>query len=154
MLAGMRDWGDDGGPSLPPGTKGAESLDTATSMGLLASVDYGRLVFNLESRPAIRPVNHLVDHGTVIVRTRLTSSISAAARSVDGVEVAYEVDRIDPWRRTGWSVVVTGRARTLTDPEQILRYEQLLHPWVDHADTVIAIEPEVVTGLRIIAPQE
>ena len=75
-------------------------------------------------------------------------------RSVDGVEVAYEVDRIDPWRRTGWSVVVTGRARTMTDPEQILRYEQLLHPWVDHADTVIAIEPEVVTGLRIIAPEE
>ncbi len=150
----MRDWGDDGSPSLTPGTKDAVSLDTATSMGLLASVDYGRLVFNLESRPAIRPVNHVVDDGTVIVRTRLTSSISAAVRSVDGVEVAYEVDRIDPWRRTGWSVVVAGRARTLTDPEQISRYEQSLHPWVDHADTVIAIEPEVVTGLRIIAPQE
>ncbi|HWS94256.1 MAG TPA: pyridoxamine 5'-phosphate oxidase family protein [Mycobacterium sp.] len=149
----MRDCGDDGGLDWARYTNGTEPLDSATAMGLLTSVDYGRLVFKLESRPAIRPVNHLVDEGRIIVRTRLTSSISAAVQSIDGVEVAYEVDRIDPWRRTGWSVIVTGRAHTLTDPDQVSRYEELLHPWVDHADSVIAIEPEVVTGLRIIAPQ-
>jgi hypothetical protein len=35
------------------------------------------------------------------------------------------------------------------DPGQVSRYEQLLQPWVNHADTVIAIEPEIITGLRI-----
>ena len=47
---------------------------------------------------------------------------------------------------------MTGRAYTVTDPDQVARYEQLLHPWVNHADTVVAIEPGIVTGFRIIAP--
>jgi hypothetical protein len=40
---------------------------------------------------------------------------------------------------------------TVTASEQIARYERLLHPWVNHADTVLAIEPDIVTGFRIIA---
>jgi hypothetical protein len=36
-------------------------------------------------------------------------------------------------------------------PAQIARYEQLLHPWVNMTmHTVIAIQPEIVTGVRII----
>jgi Pyridoxamine 5'-phosphate oxidase len=147
----MGDWGYDGGLGLAQPANGTHVLDSATAMGLLASVDYGRLVFTLKSLPAIRPVNHLVDEGRIIIRTRLTSGISAAVRSSDGVVVAYEADRIDPWSRRGWSVVATGRACTLTDPDQVSRYEQLLQPWVNHADTVVAIEPEIVTGFRIIA---
>ncbi|MEV4128609.1 pyridoxamine 5'-phosphate oxidase family protein, partial [Nocardia sp. NPDC049707] len=50
-----------------------------------------------------------------------------------------------------WSVVVTGLARPVTDPERIARYEQLLHPWVDQVtDTVIEIEPSIVTGIRLV----
>ena len=53
--------------------------------------------------------------------------------------MAYEADDLDPQRQLGWSVVVTGLATTLTDPEQIARYERRLHPWVNAAmDTVIA----------------
>jgi hypothetical protein len=149
----MRNWGYNGGLGLAQPANGAELLDSATAMRLLASVDYGRVVFSLSTLPAIRPVNHLVDEGRVIIRTRLTASISTAVRSGDGVVVAYEADSLDPQTRTGWSVVVTGRAYTLTDPDQVLRYEQLLHPWVNHADTVVAIEPEIITGLRIIATE-
>lgn len=120
-------------------------------MGLLARVGFGRVVFNLKSLPAIRPVNHLVDGHEIIIRAKLSSAISAAVRSTDGVVVAYEADSIDPVSRTGWSVVVTGLARTVTDPARVARYEELLQPWVNHADTVIAIEVEIVTGLRILA---
>ena len=104
-----------------------------------------------QSLSAIRPVNHLVDEGRVIIRTRLTAAISAAVRSSDGVVVAYEADSIDPQTQTGWSVVITGHAYTVTDPDRVLRYEQLLHPWINHADTVVAIEPEIITGFRIAA---
>ena len=38
-----------------------------------------------------------------------------------GVVVAYEADDLDPQRRAGWSVVVTGWASMITDPEQIAR---------------------------------
>ena len=30
--------------------------------------------------------------------------------------------------RVGWSVVATGHARTVNDPDEVSRYEQLLHP--------------------------
>jgi hypothetical protein len=126
-------------------------LGRAEAMRLLASVGLGRVVFTLDALPAIRPVNHIVDNGRVILRTRLTAQISTAMRSgADrGVVVAYEADDLDPQRQLGWSVVVTGLAKTVTDPDHIARYEQLLHPWVNKVDTVIAIEPQIVTGIRI-----
>ncbi|BBX75711.1 pyridoxamine 5'-phosphate oxidase family protein [Mycobacterium shinjukuense] len=127
-------------------------LDRDEAMRLLASVDHGRVVFTRDALPAIRPVNHLVVDGRVIVRTRLTSKVSVSVRSSAGVVVAYEADDLDPRRRMGWSVVVTGLATAVTDPEQIARYEHLLHPWVNMAmDSVIAIEPGIVTGIRIVA---
>ena len=134
-------------------------LDHREAMRLLASVDHGRVVFSDQALPAIRVVNHLVDEGRVIVRTRLRATVSTVVRSNtdDGVVVAYEADALDPQRRAGWSVVVTGWATTITDPEQIARYERLLHPWVYMTfDTMIAIQPEIVTGIRIVddtAPQ-
>ncbi|PEG40728.1 hypothetical protein CQY20_06725 [Mycolicibacterium agri] len=122
-------------------------------MRLLASVGYGRVVFTQDALPAIRPVNHLVDAGQVILRTRVTAPFSAAVRSGanSAVVVAYEADDLDPKRRTGWSVVVTGLATTISDPDRVARYEQLLQPWVNMTmDTVIAIDPEIVTGIRIV----
>lgn len=150
----MRERGYDGGLNLAQLAKGGQPLDRAEAMGLLASIDYGRLVFTVNALPAIRPVNHLVDDGRIIIRTRLTTAISTVVRSTGvGVVVGYEADSFDPRSRTGWSVVVTGQAHTITDPEQVSRYERLLHPWVNHADTVVAIEPGIVSGLRIIAAE-
>jgi nitroimidazol reductase NimA-like FMN-containing flavoprotein (pyridoxamine 5'-phosphate oxidase superfamily) len=145
--------GYDGGLGLAQPARGARQLESAEAMRLLADVAYGRVVFTLNALPAIRPVNHLVDDGRIIIRTRLASAVASTVRSTDGVVVAYEADSIDPQRLAGWSVVVTGRAHTLTDPAQVSRYEQLLQPWVNHADTVLAIESEVVTGFRIFASQ-
>nr|WP_255360262.1 pyridoxamine 5'-phosphate oxidase family protein [Nocardia sp. BMG51109] len=42
-------------------------LDRAQALGLLASTDYGRIVFSRAALPAIRPVNHLVDGDEIIV---------------------------------------------------------------------------------------
>lgn len=143
----------------PQSAREVVELDRDEAMRLLASVDHGRVVFTRAALPAIRPVNHLVVDGRVIVRTRLTAKVSVAVRSSAdaGVVVAYEADDLDPRRRTGrrrtgWSVVVTGLATEVSDPEQVARYQRLLHPWVNMAmDTVVAIEPEIVTGIRIVA---
>lgn len=141
--------GYDGGLDLTRPPDNGQQLDQAEAMRLLASVDYGRVVFTLDALPAIRPVNHLVDDSRIIIRTRLTTALSTAVRSAHELIVAYEADSLDNESRTGWSVVVTGRAHTVTDADQISRYEQILNPWVNRADTVLAIEPEIVTGLRI-----
>ncbi|WP_327138767.1 pyridoxamine 5'-phosphate oxidase family protein [Nocardia sp. NBC_01327] len=130
----------------------AIDLQRAEALRLLASVSYGRVVFTRDALPAVRPVNHLVDGETIIVRTQLTSRLTSAVRADSNVVVAYEADDIDPIRQLGWSVVVTGIARTVTDPIRVARYEKLLRPWVDGAfDTVVAIEPTLVTGVRLMA---
>lgn len=143
----------DGGLGLGRPAAGAFPVDRDESMRLLASVEFGRVVFTLNALPAVRPVNHLVDDDHIIIRTRLGAAVATTVRSTQpsAVVVAYEADDFDPTQRTGWSVVVTGRAQTVTDKHQVARYERLLHPWVNHADTVLAIQPDVVTGFRIVA---
>lgn len=128
-------------------------LDPAEAIRLLASIDHGRVVLNHQALPTIRLVNHLVDDRRIIVRTRLTATVSTAVRanSGAGVVVAYEADELDPRRRAGWSVVVTGWATTITDAERIASYERRLHPWVNMTmDTMISIQPEIITGIRIL----
>ena len=118
----------------------------------MASAIYGRVVFTRDPLPAIRPVNRLMDAGRVIVRTRLTAKVSIAARSHNSasVVVAYEADDLDPQRRLGWSVVA-GVATAVTDPKHVARYKRLLQSWVNlPMHTVIAIEPHIVTGIRIV----
>lgn len=60
----------------PQSAREVVELDRDEAMRLLASVDHGRVVFTRAALPAIRPVNHLVVDGRVIVRTRLTAKVS------------------------------------------------------------------------------
>lgn len=122
-------------------------------MALLGSVPLGRVVFTHRALPAIRPVNHIVDNGHVIIRTSLGSGVSGAVGA--GQVVAYEADAIDTETRTGWSVVVTGMARLVDDADDLARYERLLDPWVDgRKDCVIRIPPDLVTGYRLEASND
>jgi nitroimidazol reductase NimA-like FMN-containing flavoprotein (pyridoxamine 5'-phosphate oxidase superfamily) len=117
-------------------------------LALLGSVPFGRVVFTHRALPAIRPVNHIVDNGDIIIRSSLGSGITSIAG--DGMVVAYEADQFDPGSRTGWSVVVTGLARLVDDPDDLARYEHLLEPWVDgRMDCVIRIPTDLVTGYRL-----
>lgn len=127
-------------------------LTEVECLELLSSVEYGRIVFSLGALPAIRPVNHILDRGEIIIRTRLDSTLSSRVRAIKDVVVAYEVDDIDPHRRLGWSVVATGLARRIEDPARVAEYEARLHPWVAGAmDSVISIRPEILTGFRLVS---
>ena len=118
---------------------------------LLRSVSLGRVVFTHRAMPAIRPVNHLVDGRTIIVRSHLGAVIVSRAAAADGTVVCYEADDLDPVRHTGWSVIVTGMARLVRDPEAIERYERALEPWIaGQMDHVISIEPRFVSGIRLV----
>lgn len=125
-------------------------LSAEECLELLGSVAVGRVVFTQRALPAIRPVNHLLDQGDIVIRTHLGGGLSSAVGATRGLVVAYEADEIDPERRRGWSVVVTGTARMVTDSRQRARYEELLHPWVPMAmECVIRIEPQLVNGYRL-----
>ncbi|MHC3475565.1 pyridoxamine 5'-phosphate oxidase family protein [Streptomyces sp. 7R007] len=123
-------------------------LGREESLALLASVPLGRIGFSIQALPAIRPVNHLVDGDRIVFRTH-TGSALVRDPSVEEVMV-YETDQIDLEDRTGWSVMVTGRASLITDPLTATRYRDLLIPWIDlDMDHVLQISAEIVTGYRL-----
>lgn len=129
-------------------------LDPDEALELLAAAPFGRVVFTHRALPMVRTVNHLVDDGVIVIRTRLGASIAVALADLvsDETVVAYQADDIDANTRLGWSVVTTGIARPITDPVLIARCEQELHPWVDSVmDTFIGIQPELVTGIRLVS---
>lgn len=129
----------------------ALELTEAECWQLLGSVSLGRVVFTQRAMPAIRPVNHLVDGRKIIVRSHLGAAIVSRAAAAEGSVVCYEVDDLDPVRHTGWSVIVTGMARLVQEPAAITRYEEALEPWIaGQMDHVISIEPEFVSGIRLV----
>jgi nitroimidazol reductase NimA-like FMN-containing flavoprotein (pyridoxamine 5'-phosphate oxidase superfamily) len=129
----------------------ALELTAAECWQLLGSVSLGRVVFSMNAMPAIRPVNHLIDNETIIIRSHLGAAIVARAVAEDGTVVCYEADELDQARHTGWSVTATGMARLVREPAAIARYEQLLEPWVDgQMDYMIAIQPQIITGIRLV----
>ncbi|MFG2947125.1 pyridoxamine 5'-phosphate oxidase family protein [Streptomyces adustus] len=129
-------------------------LDSAEALRLLGSVSLGRIVFTRHALPTVRPVNHVLDDGAVVIRTHEAAALTSYARQNHGpgVVVAYEADAIDPDTHLGWSVVVTGYARLVTDPGELARYHTLLRPWVDQTmDQAIRIQPDLVTGVLLTA---
>jgi nitroimidazol reductase NimA-like FMN-containing flavoprotein (pyridoxamine 5'-phosphate oxidase superfamily) len=134
------------------GQRQLTELDRSQALRLLSSVALGRIVFTRHAMPAIRPVNHVLDAGHVIIRSHSGAAIVSEADTGGGVVVAYEADDIDPVTHLGWSVVVTGTAYLVTDPGEKGRYEQMLTPWLDEEmDQVIRIRPTIVTGFRLVS---
>ncbi|MEU9190213.1 pyridoxamine 5'-phosphate oxidase family protein [Streptomyces sp. NPDC048484] len=124
-------------------------LSRGEALQLLASVSLGRVGFTQQALPAIRPVNHLVDQGIVVIRTHSGSAL--LNHSLRSEVVAYEADDIDATLHTGWSVVVTGVATRVTDSDELARYGRLLTPWSGAVmGDVVRIEPELVTGYRLV----
>ncbi|HET9169136.1 MAG TPA: pyridoxamine 5'-phosphate oxidase family protein [Actinospica sp.] len=126
------------------------------AMRLLGGVSLGRIVFTQDALPTIRPVNHLLDaDGHIVIRTHHGAALTdhtAGAGTRGGVVVAYEAEQIDPDTHLGWSVIVTGYARLVRDPDQLARYQAMLEPWVDHTmDQAVRIRPDIVTGFRLTA---
>lgn len=132
------------------GPRQSVELIPAECWQLLRGVSVGRVVFTMNALPAIRPVNHVVDGQTIIIRSHLGSAITGHA-SRDGAVVCYEADEIDPDRHTGWSVMATGIARLVRDPERAERYGRALVPWAAGTmDQVITIAPQTLTGIRLV----
>jgi nitroimidazol reductase NimA-like FMN-containing flavoprotein (pyridoxamine 5'-phosphate oxidase superfamily) len=119
------------------------------ALRLLSTVPLGRVVFTHRALPAIRPVNHVVDGHRIIFRTGSSAAITTAVDGT-GTIVAFEADAIDSVRRTGWSVVVIGGARLLTDAVEVGRYLRVLQPWAAGTkDDIIVIRADMVTGVRV-----
>ncbi|MER5434118.1 pyridoxamine 5'-phosphate oxidase family protein [Streptomyces sp. NPDC002588] len=116
---------------------------------LLAEVPVGRVVYTRQALPAVLPVNFSLDEDASVLL--YTSARSELVQAIDGVVVAFEADEFTTATRSGWSVVVTGRATVVTDPAEHERLS-LTGPrsWMPVQDGVfVRIESELVSGREL-----
>jgi len=120
---------------------------------LLGSVALGRIAFTIDALPTIRPANHIVDQGDVIVRGH--RGVDVVLQAAAGKVVAYSADVIDPHTYVGWSVTLTGMAQMVDSPAELARYPSIVRPWGAHEQAyVIRIHPQVITGFELLERPE
>jgi transcriptional regulator with XRE-family HTH domain len=142
-----------GSVSRPPGPGRAgphPRLDVLTREKCeahLAGGGVGRLVFLSAGVPVALPVNFRYLDGGIVFRTRAGGALAAAA----GTIVSFEVDQIDEAMSEGWSVLVSGCARLVEDPDELEQIAALgIEPWPGgRRETVIRIEAATVSGRAI-----
>lgn len=120
-------------------------LDHEECLRLLRSQQVGRVAFADDSGPDVLPVNYAMDGEDVLITT---TGYGALARAVTNGRVAFEVDELDDYTESGWSVVVRGRA---TRESPFDRSANRPHPWADGTRTyLLRITPDQVSGRRLI----
>ena len=143
-----------GTAELPPGLEQAArspeftELSTGECRSLLGTHGVGRIAVSTDSGPVVVPVNYSVVDGAIVFRTASGTTPSSAV----GHQVAFEVDRIDDAFSRGWSVLVRGRGRAVTDPDEARRLADAAHsgPWAGgERDLWVRVEMRTVTGRRI-----
>lgn len=138
-------------PEFPIDHAGLEVLPFDVCIQRLASVPVGRIGFFADGELVVLPVNHAMDGQDPVFRTARGSKLSAlGGQSL----VAFEVDEYDGQTRTGWSVLVTGRAEVVYEEVEVKRLSRLgLHSWASAVEHPfwIRIRPTSVTGRQTAA---
>jgi nitroimidazol reductase NimA-like FMN-containing flavoprotein (pyridoxamine 5'-phosphate oxidase superfamily) len=137
---------DDSGHRVGRATK----LSEEECLALLATQAVGRFVFiDADGQPMALPVNYVLHDRTVAFRSDLGAKLSGATRS----RVAFEIDGIDPLYHEGWSVVVKGIGKDITesmDPSSQEVRTVALEPWAagEHSRWIVIADP-TFSGRRI-----
>jgi nitroimidazol reductase NimA-like FMN-containing flavoprotein (pyridoxamine 5'-phosphate oxidase superfamily) len=127
---------------------GLEVLARDESLRLLSTAVVGRIAITSGALPTVLPVNFRYDGRRILFRTGVGTKLSAATSHA---VVAFEVDSIDAAAETGWSVVVTGMAEEVVDPDDLAEARAVpLVRWAPGAGgRIVAISPDLVSGRRI-----
>jgi nitroimidazol reductase NimA-like FMN-containing flavoprotein (pyridoxamine 5'-phosphate oxidase superfamily) len=127
-----------------------EELPREECLELLGRQLIGRVaVADFNAAPLIVPVNYVLDGDAVVFRTDYGSKFRMAV--LRETPVSFEIDGVDPERRSGWSVLVHGAAVEV--PEGDL-HRLRLQPWAPGKKSHwVRIAFESVTGRRIRYPE-
>ncbi|MGI8332950.1 helix-turn-helix domain-containing protein [Actinomadura scrupuli] len=134
------------GGGVPSRLPDLEELGEEECRRLIAPGGVGRVVFPTEAGPAAVPVNYAVVDGAIVFRTMSGGELDRLA----GENVGFEVDRLDEAFSRGWSVLVSGQARGVGDPGEVMRLHQIVKPWTgEPSEACVRIEPRRISGRRI-----
>lgn len=116
---------------------------------LLASVPVSRVGLQVDGRIDVLPVNHTVIDGHVAWLSAAGTKLGVAAAEQ---AVALEADAIDESGKRGWSVVVHGTARIVTDEDLRQRlFDAETTPWAapDQRTMWIEVAGPSISGRRV-----
>lgn len=125
-----------------------ERLPPSHCRRLLEQTEIGRVGVLVDSAPEIYPVNYALDGDSIVFRTSPGSKLRGLLKSPS---VCFEIDGLDVAARTGWSVMVKGRAVEITDPlERAFVAELALTVWTTgDKQCWVRIRPEEITGRSV-----
>lgn len=129
---------------------GGEALGRPQCLHLLATARVGRVGLTSGALPVVVPVDYRMWQDQVVFRTAGGSPLHHA--TTDAV-VAFEVDALGPELPWGWSVVVTGMARDITDSGAAGDLSFPRRGWWTNGttDRFMAVPTDVVAGCRLPA---
>jgi nitroimidazol reductase NimA-like FMN-containing flavoprotein (pyridoxamine 5'-phosphate oxidase superfamily) len=118
-----------------------ESLSRDECLRLLATVPIGRVaVIGPNGAPHVVPVNFVVHDDCILFRSDEGLKLAAMGTQL----VTFQVDCFDPGRRVGWSVMIHGRGREVSElPRSIVG-------WTSAARHVVCIEADEIVGRQIV----
>jgi uncharacterized protein len=129
-------------------------LEPEECLELLGSVPVGRVGVTIDALPAVLPVNFTLWNSAIVFRTVPGTKLDAAAA---GEVVAFEADGYGTRDAPGgWSVLVRGVAREVTDPVELAQVTAIpldSWAWDGSAHRYVCIEPTVMTGRRLVVTE-
>ncbi|MGV9869729.1 pyridoxamine 5'-phosphate oxidase family protein [Rhodococcus koreensis] len=103
-------------------------LTTGECLGLLRSVATGRLVYNEDALPVVRPVTFATPDGEIVIPTDDNPWFDR----FDGTVLALEAGSIASPTRAGWTVLAIGRSRLLHGTGNLDGFDDPARaPWSD-----------------------
>jgi transcriptional regulator with XRE-family HTH domain len=142
-----------GTASRPPGPGRAgphphlDQLDADTCRTYLSPGGVGRIVLAADRGPVALPVNFKYVDGCVVFRTEPHSVVATAVPAI----MSFEVDNIDETMSEGWSVLVTGTTRLVTDASEVANLQDAdIEAWAGgDRSQIIVLTPQTITGRRV-----
>ncbi|HET6209625.1 MAG TPA: pyridoxamine 5'-phosphate oxidase family protein [Jatrophihabitans sp.] len=126
------------------------ALSERECLELLTRAEVGRVVVSMQALPVALPVNYWLIDDAIVFRAAPGTKLAAA---VSGSVVGFEVDQFDSATHTGWSVLVIGMSRVVTDPAEIAELDRAgLHSWLDiELPEYVSVAVQRVSG-RCLGP--
>ena len=115
---------------------------------LLRGERVGRVAFTDDDGPLAIPVNFRMDDDDVLFRV---SPVSRMCLHLNNAKVSFEVDRVDDFHQTGWSVLIRGESSYVESPDLPEHRSDRPVPWAHGLRPVyVRIRPSRITGRRLI----
>jgi nitroimidazol reductase NimA-like FMN-containing flavoprotein (pyridoxamine 5'-phosphate oxidase superfamily)/DNA-binding XRE family transcriptional regulator len=143
------------GLNVPPGQRGAAVnpvlaiLSPDECRALIGHGGVGRILVVEPGRgPVAIPVNYRMDGDDVIFRTGDGTRI---ADSLGQASVSFDVDHLDDALAEGWSVLLTGTASVIVEPDELERAQSLgIEPWAGgDRQAYVRLRVREITGRAI-----